>query len=467
VASAAPSSRRRRSWIERLGLVAERGRHVLNLPLRREQDAAELSRRLLTQPGEASALALARELVTLLERLDAVQTVDFLELLAADFSPPADEVESAVDGWRQRRDVEALLALGEAVEAPRQELFRRLNMTPGGTATIVRLRGRLLELLPQRPHLKGVEADLRHLLVSWFNRGFLQIEQIDWHTPAAVLEKLITYESVHEIKGWEDLRRRLAADRRCFAFFHPALPEEPLIFVEVALTRGLAGEVLPLIDPAREVMEVADANTAIFYSINNCHVGLRGISFGNFLIKQVVTELSSELPGLDTFATLSPLPRLRGSLEDRGRADGFTEARLRALIGDQAADLSRRAGVQESVPALFDVLARPGAQTAADHRVLTRLALAYLLELRRGLHVLDPVAHFHLANGASVERVNPAGDLSAHGWRQSYGVMVNYRYDPDRLELNHERYVATGEVATGRGLAAEAARVRAAWRAAG
>jgi malonyl-CoA decarboxylase len=223
----------------------------------------------------------------------------------------------------------------------------------------------------------------------------------------------------------------------------------------------------PLIDPARDVMDVADANTAIFYSINNCHAGLRGISFGNFLIKQVVTELSGELRALETFATLSPLPRLREALEDRDRAEGFTEARLRALIGDFAGDLCRRAGVPDPVQALFRLLARPGAQTAADHRLLARLALAYLLELRRGGRALDPVAHFHLANGASVERVNPAGDPSAHGWRQSYGVMVNYRYDPERLELNHERYVGGGEIPIGRALSAEAARVRAAWRAPG
>ena len=453
--------------MERLGLVAERGRSVLNLPLRREQDVSELSRRLLTQRGEASALALARELVSLLERLDEAQTADFLTLLATDFSPPPENVDGAVERWRRRRDPDALLALAEAVEAPRQELFRRINMTPGGTATIVRLRGRLLELLPRRPDLKCVEADLRHLLVSWFNRGFLQIEQIDWHTPAAVLEKLITYESVHAIKGWEDLRRRLAADRRCFAFFHPALPDEPLIFVEVALTRGMAGQVPPLIDPGREVTDAGTADTAVFYSINNCHAGLRGISFGNFLIKQVVTELSAELPRLETFATLSPLPRLREALEDRDGADGFTEARLRALIGDLGGELCRRSGLQDSVQALFHVLARPGSQTAADHRLLARLALAYVLELRRGGRALDSVAHFHLSNGASVERVNPAGDPSAQGWRQSYGVMVNYRYDPERLELNHERYVVGGEIPIGRALSAEAARVRAAWRAVG
>jgi malonyl-CoA decarboxylase len=459
-----PSPRRYRSWLERLGLVADRGRDFLNLTAGRQQDARELSRRLLDQRGEASALALAQELVAQLETMDGAQTADFLEMLAARLSPDLEGIDRAAESWRERRDVDALLALSAAVEGPRQELFRRINMTPGGTAAITRLRGRLLELLPERPHLRPVEADLRHLLVSWFNRGFLQMEEIDWHTPAAILEKLIAYEAVHEIKGWEDLHSRLTGDRRCFAFFHPALPDEPLIFVEVALTKGLAGEVGSILDPQRQPIDPAAADTAVFYSINNCHDGLRGISFGNFLIKQVVDELAAELPALKVFATLSPLPRLVETLRDR--AGDFSEARLRALIAEQSADLCRRAGVGDPLEALFAIFATPGRQTSADERLAVRLALAYLLECRKGGRVLDPVAHFHLSNGASLERVNPSADLSPNGWRQSYGVMVNYRYEPERLELNHERYVATGEVALSRALASEAGRVRGTWRSA-
>lgn len=459
--------RRYRSWLERLGLVADRGREVLNLPGGRQQDAGELARRLVDQRGEASALALAKELVPLIESLDDERTADFLVTLADRFAPRLESIDQAAEEWRQRRDDDALLALSAAVQGPRQELFRRINMTPGGTAAITRLRGRLLQILPERPHLRGVESDLRHLLVSWFNRGFLQMEEIDWHTPAAILEKLIAYESVHEIKGWDDLHNRLAADRRCFAFFHPALPDEPLIFVEVALTRGLAVEVGSILDPDRQVIDPGSADTAVFYSINNCHEGLRGISFGNFLVKQVVDDLAEELPNLGVFVTLSPLPRLVATLRDRTGESGFTDARLRALIGDQAADLRRRAGVDDPVEALFTIFSAPGRQTAADDRLAARLALAYLLECRKDGRAIDPVAHFHLSNGARLERVNPAADQSPNGWRQSYGVMVNYRYEPDRVELNHERYVATGEVALSRALSSEASRVRTAWRSAG
>jgi malonyl-CoA decarboxylase len=467
MSSAAPLPRRRRSWLEQLGLVAERGREIGNLPGRRQQDARELSRRLLAERGEASALALASELVAVLEEMDERRMAEFLEMLAAEHSSSPQAIETAVESWRQRQDLDALLALAEAIETPRQELFRRINMANGGTAAIVKLRGRLLELLPLRPELRGVEADLSHLLVSWFNRGFLQMEEIDWHTPAAILEKLIAYEAVHEIKGWDDLRGRLSGDRRCFAFFHPALPDEPLIFVEVALTRGLAAEVGPLLAPDRPRIDPAHADCAVFYSINNCHEGLRGISFGNFLIKQVVTELAAELPKLRIFATLSPLPRLADMLWRRDDPEGFTDARLRALIGDQAADLCRRAKLEDPVEALSSLLASPGEQTAANRRLLTRITLTYLLHLRRNGRAVDPVAHFHLSNGASLERINPAADRSANGWRQSYGLMVNYRYDEGRLELNHERYVATGELAISRALASEANRVRAAWRSAG
>jgi malonyl-CoA decarboxylase len=465
--SAAPLPRRRRSWLEQLGLVADRGREIINLPGRRQQDVRELSRRLLRERGEASALALATELVAVLAEMDEPRMAEFLEMLAADYSSPPEAIERAVESWRQRHDLDALLALTEAIETPRQELFRRINMANGGTAAIVKLRGRLLQLLPLRPGLRGVDADLSHLLISWFNRGFLQMEEIDWHTPAAILEKLIAYEAVHEIKGWDDLRGRLSGDRRCFAFFHPALPDEPLIFVEVALTRGLAAEVGPLLAPDRPRIDPARADSAVFYSINNCHEGLRGISFGNFLIKQVVTELAAEFPDLKIFATLSPLPRLADTLRRRDDPEGFTEARLRALIADHAADLCRRARVEDPVEALFSILAFPGQRTAADQRLLTRITLAYLLFLRRNGRAVDPVAHFHLSNGASLERINPDADRSDNGWRQSFGLMVNYRYDEGHLELNHERYVATGELAMARSLASEANRVRANWRSAG
>lgn len=454
-----------RSWLEYVGPIADRGREILNLTRsgRRERSAELLCHQLLGQRGEASGLALASELVAVIREMDEPEAARFLEMLAARFALDQDRLEAAVDRWRSEHDLTSLLALTSATEPPRQELFRRLNMAPGGTLALVELRARLQRLLPESPQLEAVDVDLLHLLGSWFNRGFLRLEEISWHTPAAILERLILYEAVHQIRGWGDLRRRLAADRRCFAFFHPALPEEPLIFVEVALTQGLPEAIAPLIEPHRAVAEPARADAAIFYSINNCQPGLRGISFGNFLLKQVVSELSTDLPRLRTFATLSPIPGLRQAVERADKSDGFTEPRLRALIGENAEALRRLAEVDDPVMALGQLLAGPPPYAPPVRAVLRRLALAYLLHVRRGRRVADPVGHFHLSNGARLERVNLEADLSERG-RESYGVMVNYLYEPGELEVRHERYVDTGEVGLARSLNGEARRVAAAWQ---
>ena len=354
------------------------------------------------------------------------------------------------------------MALAQATEAPRQELFRRLNMVGGGAAALVKLRGQLLDLLPVRPHLRGVDADLRHLLSSWFNGGFLRLEQISWGTPAATLERLIAYEAVHEIDGWGDLRLRLAADRRCFAFFHPLLPGEPLIFVEIALTRELPTAIAPLIGVHREMAEARDAHTAVFYSISDCQPGLRGISFGNFLIKQVVRELTAELPGLRTFATLSPIPSLARAVGDHSDTGAFTEERLRALTSGHHDELRRLAGTGDELAALTELLETPGQHDPVVGRIAGRLALAHLLHVKVRGHIADSVGHFHLSNGARLERINPDGDLSLRG-RQSFGVMVNYVYEPQRLEVNHERYVRSNHVATAASLSGEIRAVDAAW----
>lgn len=412
------------SWLDQVGGIAERGRSILRL--RRLDDLERLCRRLIEQRGEATSIALAAAVVGAIERMDDAETESFLRLLLDRFSADAAKVEAAVESWRRDGDRAALDGLWQTAEPPRQELFRRLNVAPGGTRSIVRLRARLLDLLESDPDLEPVDHDLRHLLGSWFNRGFLQIVEISWRTPATILEQLIEYDAVHQIAGWDDLRRRLAGDRRCYAFFHPALPEVPLIFVEVALTRGLATEIGPLIDPEREVGDPRAADTAIFYSINSTQAGLRGISFGSFLIKQVVTELQAGLPRLRRFATLSPLPSFAAAL----RAHGET-----ALAGEAAP------------------------HSEAGKRRLERLALAYLLHARREGRAADPVANFHLSNGARLERIDPDADLSEHG-RQSCGVMVNYLYEPDRLELNHERYVERGEINLSRELAARARGLR-------
>ena len=283
------------------GSIADGGRVLIDRQLRglaRQpvRGVTDLCHALLSQRGEASGAALAREVLVAYGGLDSAGRADFFQRLVDEFAPEPEAIVGAAEAYRAEPSIARLSALARVVEAPRQELFRRLNMAPGGTAALVEMRALLLEQIPDRPAWGAIDADLFHLFRSWFNRGFLLLERIDWRTPAVVLEKLIHYEAVHAIDGWDDLRRRLAQDRRCFAFFHPALPDEPLIFVEVALVRGIADRVQPLLDRSAAIIDPADADTAIFYSISDCQPGLRGISFGNFLIKQVAAELQAELP---------------------------------------------------------------------------------------------------------------------------------------------------------------------------
>ena len=453
------------SWLEHVTAVAERGRAMLGRSGGGPQSTANLAaicERLIARRGEASGLALATEVVRALERMNSSDSTEFLEVLAGSFSAPPEAVASAVARWRSDPTPDSVMALAQATEAPRQELFRRLNMVGGGAAALVRLRGQLLALLPTRPHLRGVDADLRHLLSSWFNGGFLRLEQISWGTPAATLERLIAYEAVHEIHGWDDLRLRLAADRRCFAFFHPLLPGEPLIFVEIALTRELPTAIAPLLGVQRPIAEARQAHTAVFYSISDCQPGLRGISFGNFLIKQVVRELSAELPALRTFATLSPVPSLANAVADRSDASAFTDERLRALTAGHHDELRRLASCGDELEALSLLLQAPGPHDNVVARLAGRLAIAHLVHVKVRGHTADSVGHFHLSNGARLERINPDGDLSVRG-RQSFGVMVNYVYEPHRLEVNHERYVQSGHVATAASLSGEVKSIDAAW----
>jgi malonyl-CoA decarboxylase len=309
------------------------------------------------------------------------------------------------------------IALQEIVEPKRQELFRRLNMAPGGTAALVEMRKVLLKGLRAHPEWRVIDSDLMHLLRSWFNRGFLRLARIDWRTSALVLEKLIDYEAVHAIRGWWDLRRRLEGDRRCFAFFHPQLPDEPIIFIEVALTRGMSAHVQPLLDQRAPVASPQQADCAMFYSITNCQEGLRGISFGNLLIKQVAEELKREFPHLRRFATLSPIPGFRRWLE-------------------QTADKETLAGIADPAWHLGEV-------PESLQRRLLQLCAWYLLRVKQGGErgePLDPVARFHLGNGAALERLNWMGDTSEQGMARSAGMMVNYVYWLAEVEKNHERY---------------------------
>ena len=396
----------------------------------------EACRALLESDGEASSITLASRALAMYARLDADQRRHFFMRLAEEFAADPERIDESYAAYRETRDNASLEALFEACEPKRQELFRRLNLAPEGTYQLVRMREQLLALRREHPELAAIDADFAHLFGSWFNRGFLMLKRIDWNTPASILEKIIRYEAVHEIQDWNDLRRRLdARDRRCFAFFHPATGDEPLIFVEVALCKGLPERIQPILagdhDDKGHVEEPEDADSAAFFGISNCQVGLRGISFGNFLIKQVVQELKQELPQLKHFVTLSPVPGFAQWLAERQDDTALPEATREALAELQAPGWHEDAERAEALKAIV----RP-------------LAARYLAEEKnpRGLP-LNPVARFHLGNGAELHRINWLGDTSAKGLEQAAGLMVNYLYVLNDIERNHENYTANATVA--------------------
>lgn len=412
---------------------------------KRGGDMHRLCHQVLSQRGEASQTVLAGQIIQQYKLMDSGQQLAFFQMLARDFGPDNTVAQPALEAYQRAATPAAATALSAALEPPRQELFRRINTGRTGTESLVRWRSDLLRLLRTNPELGVVDADLKHLFRSWFNRGFLRMERIGWNTPAITLEKLIAYESVHEINGWPELRRRLEADRRCFGFFHPALSDGPVIFVQVALTRGLARDLAPLIDITAPVLSPNQCDTAIFYSINNCLDGLRGIPFGNFLIKQVVDELGSELPRIRCYSTLSPMPLLAHALETDSAATGFTRERLARLLHEFHADLTRAAQQTDVVKAFFSLLKSPLDHQQALSGALRRVALAYL-QCRVEDRPYDPVANFHFSNGARLESINPFANVRPYGLRDSFGVMVNYRYVPNELEENHERFIRTGEL---------------------
>ena len=399
---------------------------------------AELAAALMSGRGEVSGLQVASELLAGWKAASSDERIGFFQHLADAYDLDPGAVAEAAVSYAGQRDAATLERLLGAAEPPRQELLRRLNQAPGGTGDLVRMREALMAAARDDKALERVDLDFLHLFESWFNRGFLVLRRIDWNSPAAILERIIAYEAVHAIQSWDDLRRRVQPpDRRCFAFFHPAMPDEPLIFVEVALTRGLPGAIAPILAEDRAALPVEQADTAVFYSISNCQAGLRGISFGNSLIKQVVGMLSAEMPHLTGFVTLSPIPGL---------------LRWLATQDDDAARAVLAA-------------AEPGGDPAAVAETARRLAARYLLHARAGDgQPQDPVARFHLGNGAEVHEVHALADLSPRGRGQSCGVMVNYRYDRAAVEANHEAYATERSIAAARAIRALAQPVRAARR---
>ncbi len=367
----------------------------------------ELADALVGSAGETSGLALAEEILNRFETEDDDGKIAFFRHLATAMNIAPEDVRATLSTYEKDPSKTSYRAFMAAAEPKRQELIRRLNRLPNATGMLVRMRADLLRLGRGEPELEALDMDFRHLFLSWFNRGFLVLRPINWESPAHILEKIIAYEAVHAIDSWDDLRRRLEpSDRRCFAFFHPSMPDEPLIFVEVALTNGVPGSVQMLLSEGRSAIPTSDADTATFYSISNCQAGLASISFGNSLIKQVASDLATEVPSLATFVTLSPIPGLTGWLQSEG-------------IAWEEADAEKLRGY------------------AAD----------YLLNAKRGGgQPLDPVARFHLGNGAIVHRVHADADTSDKGRAQSAGTMVNYLYDLGKIAQNHERFATTQEV---------------------
>ncbi|RQP05692.1 MAG: MCD, Malonyl-CoA decarboxylase MCD [Paracoccus sp. BP8] len=421
-------------------VLTERGRRLLGRrgagTATEAPDLCELGEALLSRRGEASGVAIAQGLLAAFEDADEATRLAFLQNLADRFGPDPAAVRAALEAvQRDPEDGRAIEALHDAAEPRRQELFRRLNLAPGGTAALVRMREELLRHLKGNPALRRVDGDFAHLFASWFNRGFLVLRHIDWNTPASILEKIIRYEAVHAIQNWDDLRNRLQpTDRRCYGFFHPQLVDEPLIFVEVALTEEIPDNVAGLLDLDRQPIEAERASTAVFYSISNTQRGLAGVSFGNFLIKQVVEELKAELPNIRSFVTLSPVPGFAAWLAGQ-RKDAMSEL----IDADQRLAFALLDDPDwHKDPAKAESLRAP----------LLAAAAAYFLRARDGKgRVVDPVARFHLGNGARLERLNFLGDVSANGLKQSHGLMVNYLYDLDRIEANHEAFAERSAIA--------------------
>ena len=405
--------------------------------------ATSAVRRLVSERGESNAVSMALDVISNYRKLNAEQRPKFFAMLAEQFNIDAEQLTKAAQSFAADPNARNYIRLQKISESPRQELLRRLNRAPGGTAAVVEMRRDLLTLLNKKPEFMGLDYDMRHLLSSWFNPGFLKMHRVDWKSPAEILEKIIAHEAVHAIDGWDDLRRRLQPDRRCFAFFHPQLPDEPLIFVEVALLPEIPVAIMPLVDKKSTPVEQSNQfKVAAFYSISNCESGLRGVSMGNFLIKRVAEQLHAEFPGLKTFVTLSPIPGLMewitagAHLGDLPSSDKIKPAVRKAR--DDALELLKLNGSN-----WMDKLGKAWHPDQCSERekaafmALTAIYLTTVTPSRDG----NPVAKFHLGNGAKLHQINWAGDLSKNGLRQSAGLMVNYLYDLSSVEENHERFV--------------------------
>lgn len=398
--------------------------------------------------GEVSARSRAAELGETYSVLSSKGRRRFLQLLAGEFDVSSAMMEEAITSWQEAADVperrKATARLKELLDPPRTRLLRQFNGLQGGVKFLVDLRAELLDWAREDPDLKALDRDVHHLLASWFDVGFFDLQQITWNTSAALLEKFIKYESVHEITSWDDLKNRLEEDRCCYAFFHPSMPDEPLIFVEVALVNGMAANIHALLDQKAPPVDPEKADTAIFYSISNCQKGLAGVSFGNFLIKRVVADLASRLPNIKTFSTLSPIPGFVGWLREQVETLELSEQELECIevFQEEPLEIEKITELLEADPDNKSEQEK----TKRFQEIVQRLCARYLLEAKRGSKVWDRVAHFHLTNGAMIKQINWAANTSMSGIEQSAGMMVNYLYDLPAIEKRHESYSSQGTI---------------------
>jgi malonyl-CoA decarboxylase len=420
--------------------IADAGAKFLDLRLSGAPTRAlvTLCEDLISQKGVASGIALAREVVHRYQSLDRDEKLTFFLELSRRIGPDMAAIEKAADNFVLNPNNETLRNLSVTMESNRQKLFSRMNMAPNGTPAIVELRQDLLSFINEHPELAAVDEDLKRLLTSWFNPGFLTLIRIDWDTEASILEKIIQYEAVHSIENWHDLKQRLVADRICFAYFHPALEDEPLIFVEVALTKGMASSIQAIIRDDAQGRE--EANTAVFYSVNNCQQGLRQIPLGNFLIKRVVTELVRELPSIKTYCTLSPITGFAKWLRDELTSD---ESEFFPNEEKETLSLIEHPAWHQDAEKC-EILKKPLIKACAN----------YLVNVKKHGKPLNAVARFHFGNGASLDRINWMGDTSENGMGEYLGLMVNYLYDLKHIESNHEAYVQQGELAVSKSIRA-------------
>ena len=413
----------------------------------------QTTKRLMGAQGESNAQSMAVKLIDHYEKLSPALRVEFFDFLAQEYHPDPQQVKAVAEAYHANPSADNLVRLFHVVEPDRQELLRRINRAPNGTQAIIGMRQSLLAQLGAHPTWAAIDADMHHLLSSWFNPGFLELHEITWNSPAQLLEKIIQHESVHAIDGWDDLRRRLQPDRRCYAFFHRQLPDEPLIFVEVALVPSISTDVGVLINKKTEVGSPKSFKTAIFYSISNCQPGLKGVSLGNFLIKRVAQQLIEDIPTLKTFCTLSPIPGFTQWMDQGAELTTF-DASASQLKRFDAAISTLGLGDRKWSERLKDGW-HPSSCSPEQRQALMRLCATYLMHYtleRRG----DSVAKFHLSNGATLFQINWAADLSKKGLQQSAGLMVNYLYELDKVETQHEAF-SKGQVISARSVSALAA----------